>query len=194
MDIVGRLKTFIDYLGIPVTQFADNCRIPRPTLSQLLNGRNKTVRDELVAKIHEAYPQLNVMWFLFGEGDPILASPSISPSSQALPDPASLFQDLEDKEDPEIPDTEDLSSPENIAKGEPIDFSLDMLPEHDNGANLPRDTVMAEHSRPKVDSAKFSLEIAPGEGKRIVNIIVYYSDRSFQSFIPDPNPEPRLPL
>ncbi len=45
MDIVSRLKLFLDYLGIPVTQFADNCGIPRPTLSQLLNGRNKTVRD-----------------------------------------------------------------------------------------------------------------------------------------------------
>ena len=54
MDIVSRLKTFINYLGIPVTQFADNCRIPRPTLSQLLNGRNKKVSDELIGKIHDS--------------------------------------------------------------------------------------------------------------------------------------------
>lgn len=77
MDIVGRLKLFLDYLGIPVTQFADNCGIPRPTLSQLLNGRNKTVRDEIIAKIHEAYPQLSIMWLMFGEGE-MVAGENIS--------------------------------------------------------------------------------------------------------------------
>lgn len=34
MDIVSRLKEFINYLAIPVTQFADTCKIPRPSLSQ----------------------------------------------------------------------------------------------------------------------------------------------------------------
>ena len=69
MDIVSRLKTFINHLNIPVTQFADNCSIPRPTLSQLLNGRNKKVSDELIGKIHETYPELSVLWLMFGEGD-----------------------------------------------------------------------------------------------------------------------------
>ncbi len=69
MDLVSRLKTFISYLNIPVTQFADMCKIPRPTLSQLLNGRNKKVSDELIRKLHAEYPALNVTWLLFGEGD-----------------------------------------------------------------------------------------------------------------------------
>ncbi len=69
MDIVSRLKSFINFSGVPVTQFDDNCRIPRPTLSQLLNGRNKKVSDELIGKIHEAYPQLSVLWLMFGEGN-----------------------------------------------------------------------------------------------------------------------------
>lgn len=68
MDIVSRLKDFINFLNIPVTQFADNCKIPRPSLSQLLNGRNKKVSDEFIGKIHDAYPQLSVMWLMFGEG------------------------------------------------------------------------------------------------------------------------------
>lgn len=71
MDIVARLKEFINYSKIPVTQFADNARIPRPSLSQLLNGRNRKVSDEVITKIHSAYPQLNMMWFIFGEGEMI---------------------------------------------------------------------------------------------------------------------------
>ena len=68
MDIVSRLKEFINYESVAITQFADNCKIARPTLSQLLNGRIKKVSDELISKIHEAYPQLSVLWLMFGEG------------------------------------------------------------------------------------------------------------------------------
>ena len=56
MDIASRIKIFMDYLGIPSSQFADTCGIPRPSLSQLLNGRNKKVSDEVIGKIHDAYP------------------------------------------------------------------------------------------------------------------------------------------
>ena len=58
--------------GISSSQFADTCDIPRPTLSQLLNGRNKKVSDEVIGKIHRAYPTLNVMWLMFGDGEMLL--------------------------------------------------------------------------------------------------------------------------
>ena len=69
MDLVSRLKEYIAKTSIPVTQFADICGIARPTLSQLLNGRNKKVSDEIVAKIHAAFPSLSVYWLMFGEGN-----------------------------------------------------------------------------------------------------------------------------
>ena len=72
MDIVSRLKMFLDQAGITNSQFADTCDIPRPTLSQLLNGRNKKVSDEVIGKIHRAYPSLNVMWLMFGDGEMLL--------------------------------------------------------------------------------------------------------------------------
>ena len=49
MDIVTRLKMFLDQTGISNSLFADTCEIPRPTLSQLLN----------------------VMWLMFGDGEMI---------------------------------------------------------------------------------------------------------------------------
>jgi len=68
MDIATRLRQFMAYKNIASSQFADNADIPRPTLSQLLNGRNKKISNELIGKIHEAFPSLNVMWLMFGEG------------------------------------------------------------------------------------------------------------------------------
>lgn len=69
MDLVSRLKQYLDSRQVSVTQFADECGIPRPTASQLLAGRNKKVSDEIIGKIHQCYPDLNVIWLMFGEGN-----------------------------------------------------------------------------------------------------------------------------
>jgi predicted transcriptional regulator len=53
MDIVTRLKQFMDYTQLPSSQFADQAQIPRPTLSQIMNGRNKKISNELITKLHE---------------------------------------------------------------------------------------------------------------------------------------------
>lgn len=266
MDIVSRLKTFIDYLGVPVTQFADNCGIPRPTLSQLLNGRNKTVRDELIAKIHAAYPRLSVMWLMFGEGEAILderPQSSVTPTLSAVKHPAPLQQPtaeatlgatqqhvaaapirfpIEDTsgifDEPEVsgsPSGHHSRTDGMDVIQMPIDFYFDM-PQHDNGAIMTADQAAAEHQRPDVDSAatdeaihgkggqpapvspsgqssgldtaenqdaKGAEEAAKGSnekagdnggGRRVVSIIVYYSDSSYQAFVPDEDSVTSLPF
>lgn len=72
MDLVNRLKFFMDSQNIGISQFADSCMIPRPTMSQILNGRNKKISDELITKIHVAYPQLSVLWLMFNEGPMVM--------------------------------------------------------------------------------------------------------------------------
>ncbi len=74
MDISSRLKEFLDYTGMQSTQFADSCGIPRPSFSQLLRGRNKKVSDEVITKIHESFPQLSILWLMFGEGNMVTSS------------------------------------------------------------------------------------------------------------------------
>lgn len=71
-----RLKGFIDTMGLTNSQFADRCGIPRPSVSQLLGGRNKKVNDVIITQIHRAFPNLSVMWLLFGEGDMMLSPAS----------------------------------------------------------------------------------------------------------------------
>lgn len=64
----SRLKQFIETQGMSSTQFADTCGIPRPSLSQILSGRNKKISDILIGAIHSVFPNLNVVWLMFGEG------------------------------------------------------------------------------------------------------------------------------
>lgn len=73
-NVAIRLKGFIQALGVTNSQFADKCGIPRPSLSQLLGGRNKKISDVIVGQIHQAYPEMNVLWLLFGEGPMMVGS------------------------------------------------------------------------------------------------------------------------
>lgn len=68
-NVANRLKRFIEAKGLSYSQFADSCGIPRPSLSQLLTGRNKKINDIMVGQIHSEFPELSIVWLLFGEGN-----------------------------------------------------------------------------------------------------------------------------
>ena len=57
LAVADRIKQFIDYLGITITQFADNTGIQRPSMSQMLSGRNQKISITTIGKIHERYPR-----------------------------------------------------------------------------------------------------------------------------------------
>ena len=182
MDIVSRLKTFISHLNTPVTQFADNCSIPRPTLSQLLNGRNKKVSDELIGKIHEAYPELSVLWLMFGEGD-MLHKKNIEisePEQEGIFD----FQETQIIDSERLTPSIDFGDDRNKISSEKSSDTISapntstLNEEGDN--NIIQDEIQAIDSTDNTPTISFH----PNQTKKIVNIIVYYNDNSFESFVP----------
>lgn len=177
MDIVSRLKIFISYISIPVTQFADNCKIPRPTLSQLLNGRNKKVSDELISKIHESYPQLSVLWLMFGEGNMLHNSniQTSEPQNSMMIDFGASEESDSEPTIPHLPFENTLTN--NTSNTENIDTqALDSTP-----TDLSDTTIDVTTDTPTT----FTLN--SNQDKKIVNIIIYYNDNSFESFVPAHN-------
>lgn len=171
MDIVSRLKRFIDAHQIPVTQFADNCRIPRPTISQLLNGRNKKVSDEVISKIHMAYPRLSMLWLMFGEGS------METPANIEISEPQNLPQEG-------LPARQAADTLNDAPR---FDFENDFnedQPEKNLQDNSERITAFDNRPRPAESQATITF----GEkGKRVISIVVYYDDNSYESFVPDPS-------
>lgn len=82
-NVAIRLKGFIDSQGLSHSQFSDKCGIPRPSLSQIISGRNKKVSDVIVSHIHKAFPQLSILWLLFGEGPMLNSLENSRPSAQS---------------------------------------------------------------------------------------------------------------
>lgn len=193
MDLVSRLKEYITKTSIPVTQFADMCGIARPTLSQLLNGRNKKVSNEIIEKIHSAFPSLSLYWLMFGEGEvEIGENIEFSEGKMALKTPEtdnSLFESQDDS------DVFDISTPSRETGESGIIEFFDQAKERNDAGN---NRSMAQNSFVKKEAVAatdgnaaserhgeaVSMKANQGAGKNISSIMVVYSDNSIQWFYP----------
>lgn len=168
MEIVDRLIMFRDQTGLSNSQFADQAGIPRPTLSQFLNGRNKRLSDEFVAKLHQAYPNLNVMWLLFGEGDmEIDGNIEFSEGSQVQNGVSQSAENTENKV------VESLPLGNSGLQTATANYKIDDKEEPDTYKNS---TFDQNQNLPPV--------IPTDPHKTIRSIMVFYSDNSYESFVP----------
>ena len=168
-NFATRLKHFMDSIHVPSTQFADMCEIPRPSFSQLLSGRNQKVSDVLIRKIHAAYPDLSVMWLMFGEGPMLSRNNTNSRSSD-------LFID-EDAENPrEIPETINSDT-------ETSEFSnVNGLTKAKGGAE--NNLYQQLENNKKILEMQLQIEKMQKNPRRVAQITVYYDDSTFETFIP----------
>lgn len=262
MDVVSRLKYFMDSSGLTISQFADTCNIPRPTMSQLISGRNKRISNEIFDKIHNGFPNLSILWLMFGEGQ-MLVNENIEisePQNAILGNDSALeraddervgalqsslfassesFQSGNENEYPSkntgsgtnfaeevgkaftsdkaeqprqaVYFSEDVPSKANIddvvlssnphseipvsdsntplysARSGAVDHAVPSQTPHTNqqfqqsGQQSPIQSP--NHETAHVEAHRVS--IAPDSHKKITNIVVFYSDNSFQSFLPD---------
>lgn len=190
MDIVNRIKTFMNANGIGSTQFADACRIPRPTMSQILSGRNKKISDEVISKIHDAYPQLSVLWLLFGEGEMTTVARAFSAAAETSHADRSAYGVDAAHSSPYVTGTTppvDVSDDSDDAMGL---FGSDALI-FDDGETMREVVVPSDANQSQSGAATVSnaggaptVQIPADGSKSIINIMVFYSDNSFQSFVP----------
>ena len=174
MDIAARLIAFKDWTELSNSQFADQAGIPRPTLSQFLNGRNKRLSDDLTAKLHAAFPMLNVMWLLFGEGD-MLTDPNIqfSEGKNGLFSAVSEGETLENEgSSAEGSDSESCAETDANQKND--------TPDTDFGRQ-DATTAFNDHPAKSLNSAPY---VPADPAKQIQSIMVFYSDNSFEIFTP----------
>lgn len=189
-NVAIRLKGFIQELGVTNSQFADKCGIPRPSLSQLLGGRNKKISDVIVGQIHQAYPELSVLWLLFGEGSMINTN-----TAETGPDGSSYVgTDRQDEMQSEMTD--------EIGQDGIMDGGLfDMLPENRpvykvadqyenlralNNAKKAYNTAVNKGNdcEEKLEELKKQIERMKKNPRKVTQITVYYDDSTFETFYP----------
>lgn len=176
MDIVSRLMKFRDFAKLSNSQFADRAGIPRPTLSQFLNGRNKRLSDDLTAKLHQAFPALNILWLLFGEGD--MLTDANFEFSEGKSDENQLEPGTQTSENEHQTEAKTTLTACNDAKANEQTAPVEMLATSDfpnnQTSSAPDDAIKAVVT----DS------INQEPGKRVEYIMVFYTDKSYETFRP----------
>lgn len=164
-NVAIRLKHFMDCKSITNSQFADKCGIPRPSLSQLLNGRNQKISDIMVGQIHRAFPELSVLWLLFGEGDMLTVSAADSDltENQVINADENRISPISDRQ-------ADFCCKEN---------GLRMVSDDSKG-------IGNEPVRPYLETRPemAKIDISGSVQHRISHITVYYDDSTFETFVP----------
>lgn len=158
-NVAIRLKLFMESEGLSNSQFADLCKIPRPSLSQLLSGRNKKLSDVVVKQIHDRFPELSVLWLMFGEGE--MKKPK--PINPTLASEAAKFFD-EDTDDSSNANLSHLNTPkilDNITKNQ------------SNKADFTNVNITTKIAQKVQDPRK------------VVSITIFYDDNSYETFVPE---------
>lgn len=181
-----RLKVFMDSTGLNNSQFADKCGVPRPSFSQIITGRNKKVSDIMLTQIHNAFPELNMMWLIFGEGKMVDADSGNGAISIGSADIVSSG----------YPAADDLSFahfPDDSMGGEFSKFAHEDTIIRKNGQEItPISGVVPAGG---IDSEGLSSAIAAKIStglreelhkpmRKVVRITVFYDDNSYETFIP----------
>ncbi len=169
--IISRLKQFIESCALSNSQFADKAGIPRPTLSQLINGRNKSINDLLLRKLHDSFPDLNVSWLLFGSGN--MRNDVNIEISEGQNKPNTTAINLE------APDNKDV----NTLFDQVFTHSPELVIEKGSQKKqISEQPDRNERIKEVVDGPELP---SPPPGKKIKSIIVLYTDSSFEVFSPD---------
>lgn len=190
-NISIRLKFLIEKLGINSSQFADSCKIPRPTFSQILNGRNKKISDQIIRQIHEAYPNVSITWLLFNEGDMFNGAPAYSNNLEVggesligQPSPES------GGEESNFPFENQISS-EMRFENEKIPANKSRELENKNYRCLKTDknednNIVDEEVKSILNSPEILSKIAQMSQKtrKVVSVTIYYDDSTFETFKP----------
>lgn len=157
-----RLKSIIESLGLSDSQFADRCSISRPTLSLLLSGKNKKISDIMLSQIHEAFPEVSILWLLFGEGSKFKKEENIEEETA---------DDIENsKFRPSVQTEEEQLNLVNVRQLENI--IQEVVNKSFNASFLSFENILKNSRENEIQ-------------RKVSKITIYYDDSTFETFVPE---------
>ena len=162
--LINRIRKVIEYKGINSSFLAAQIGSSRSVITHILNGRNNPSWD-ILKKILEKYNDINTEWLLFGK------EPMFKSEKSMIVQEKSIIQ-------PSLFDEPELEASENVIN-----------PVHDTPPNEYRKEIEVKPVKKttKPEETEEIIQIKT-ETKKIVKIMIFYSDNTFGSFTPDMKP------
>lgn len=171
-----RIELLMKSYGLTPSQFSDRTGIQRASVSHILSGRNKPSL-EVMLKIYEAFPGLDMKWLMTGVGE----EPSGNDSADAA------FSVLEPMQQRSVGGL--------FAASEPVQPVQPVVQE--NAAPLPledvkprrlvqqRDKVVVEQRPKRYNSTRAQQPVQQVAEKRIKEVRIFYTDGTYETLVPE---------
>lgn len=153
-----RIFAVMNHVNMNQQQFSNATGIPTSSLSSIFNGRTKPTLS-MAQSVHAAFPEINSLWLVFGEGEMLLSSSTDSVTGSTLsadntqpskPQPT-LFDDL---------------VPDSVSANE-TDVVLNYKRLVANTADVPVREVVKYVDKPQ---------------RKIVEIRIFFDDGTYETF------------
>lgn len=166
-----RIKEIQNMTKMSQQDFAKQIGVAPGSLSSIYSGRTQPTNNYVIG-IHKAFPDINVNWLMFGEGD-MYDKPKDDNSSTPSLDNGSENNSLFD-----APDQEDCSLFDDSSQME------DVLPfQNIRRVPEPRGRRVVESQQP-LNAAHFQTKEFDKVSRQVKEIRVFYDDGTYESFIP----------
>lgn len=169
------------YAGLSQQDFAARLELSSSSLSSIFNGRTNPTNNHVMA-IHKAFPEINVNWLMFGEGQMIDEKEGkIAPTLTLNTDVGNVLSDP-DAEPHIAPQTQSAGAVPSLfdastsRRAEPVAQSY-----APGGFRDYREPV--GNSRPVVNPPVTMMNLDKDK-RKIKEIRVFFSDGTFEAFVP----------
>ena len=160
-----RIKIIFESSGLSQQDFAGKLEIAPATISGIFNGRTQPT-NKTVQAIHKSFPEINVNWLLFGEGEMYNSS---QPSLQPLATPS--YDDFDETPLPSVGN--DLFS---MMTTEPATPAVEK-------PKTVKSTPRASH-QPTQNVVQIAAKNTDNANRKIKEIRVFYEDQTYEVFVP----------
>ncbi len=178
--MIDRIRTIMEHYKLSQQDFATLIGISAATLSSIFNGRTQP-SQRAVTGIHQAFPEINVKWLMFNEGE--MLSPE---SSSAGSHEASGVADQNAAIAPEEADALgalSASSAEtpSLFSEEPPVAPRTSVEQRANAYGSRRDARNVVRGNGNVVTSAINID---KDERKIKEIRVFYSNGTYESFVP----------
>ena len=193
--MVDRIKQVLEYSQMSTSAFADKIDISRSSLTHIFTGRNQPSLD-VAKKILLAFPEISTEWLIMGMGN-MLQSVQPQPSKPAAQATTEVSPNTLDQAQFDLfAEASESSAPEEIASTMDADSVKDLGSEDVDASISPVvEPEVAQKSQTRVKARTSETNISVRESKRdrnfnsrgdkkIVQIVFFYEDKSFEIYTP----------
>ena len=173
-----RIELLMKCYNLSSSQFADKTGIQRASVSHILSGRNKPSL-EVMLKIYEAFPGLDMKWLMTGVGEePLSVAPVVNDVVEQTAS-VGLFSGLESlsvENDEHLPLVNAVFA-ETVA---PVTKKPRVQPE----AQRQTDAVVSQPEKRRATQPRAAAQ-SPVVQRKIKEVRVFYSDGTYEVLIPE---------